>query len=125
MGGSMFFVCGPCGRYMSRKRLFFFLITVLGESVWLRASWSKSGPNSASRNSANLRPAGPPKPCSLITQEEVETALGKGASMNSGTNPRTGIEECSLKPVNATDLDQLIIVVHETTPESWEKLKKN
>jgi len=110
---------------MSRKRLFFFLIAVLGALILLTASCSKSGPNSTSTNSANLRPAGPPKPCSLITQEEVETALGKGASMNSGTNPRTGIEECSLKPVNATDLDQLIIVVHETTPESWEKLKKN
>jgi hypothetical protein len=110
---------------MSRRHLFCFLIAVSGALILLTAGCFKLGPDSASTNSANVQPAGPPKPCSLITQAEVESALGKGASMNSGTNPRTGVEECTLSPAHATDLDHLILVVHDTTPESWEKLKKS
>jgi hypothetical protein len=33
------------------------------------------------------------------------------------------MDECKLKPASA-DLDQLVMVVHETTPESWKMVKK-
>ena len=39
-------------------------------------------------------------------------------------NPRTGMNECKLKPAVGSDLDELVIVVHETTPESWLMVKK-
>ena len=64
------------------------------------------------------------KPCSLLTQAEVESALGKGATMTHYANPRTGMNECKLKPAVGSDLDELVIVVHETTPESWLMVKK-
>jgi hypothetical protein len=64
------------------------------------------------------------QPCSLLTQAEVEGVLGKGATITPYANPRTGMDECKLKPASGSDLDQLVIVVHETTPESWGIVKK-
>src|SRR5262249_32688388 len=83
---------------------------------------------SASSGQAAVTPAGPvaspvSHPCALLTLSEVESVLGKGTTITPYANPRTGIDECKLKPA-AADLDELVIVVHETTPESWQMVKK-
>lgn len=65
------------------------------------------------------------QPCSLVTQDEVEIALGKGATMTPETNPRTGMEECTLRPDKAAELDRLTLVLHDATSDSWEKLKSS
>src|SRR5262249_43195930 len=83
----------------------------------------------AGSEQAAASPAGPvaapvSHPCSLLTQADVESALGKGTSIIPYSNPRTGMDECKLKPAAGSDLDQLVIVVHETTPESWLMVKK-
>lgn len=109
---------------MSGRRLVLFLNAVLGMLILPIAGCSKSGHSTTSTTATSGPPAELPKPCSLITQAEVEAALGKGASMTADANPRTGMEECNLKPARATDSDSLVLVLHETTPQDWERLKK-
>jgi hypothetical protein len=64
----------------------------------------------------------PSGPCSLLTQAEVETALGKGASMSSVHNPRTGMDECRLKPAQAGKIQEIIVVV--LSAQGWDMVKK-
>ena len=85
---------------------------------------SKSGSDSAPASAKSAAPVNLPKPCSLITQDEVESALGKHATMTDAANPRTGIEECTLVPLHGGDMDHITIVLHDTTPQDWEALKK-
>lgn len=61
-------------------------------------------------------------PCSLLTQADVEAALGKGASMASTHNPRTGMDECRLKPATAGKIQEIIVVV--LSAQGWEMVKK-
>jgi len=107
---------------MLQKRLLFLIIS--GALVLLVAGCSKSNSNSAPASARSAAPVNLPKPCSLITQAEVESALGKNASMREATNPRTGTEECILVPVHGGDMDHITIVLHDTTPQDWEMLKK-
>jgi hypothetical protein len=109
---------------MCQRQLSFLLILALCALILLVPGCSKSGPSPSPANTASAPVAELPKPCSLITQAEVEAALGKGASMTASANPRTGMDECNLKPANATDLDSLVLVVRGTSPQDWEKLKK-
>ncbi len=77
-----------------------------------------------------------PEPCSLVTQAEVETALGAGATMTQTVNPRLGYKECKLTPGSAKirpDDDQWrqiakvhaerVIVVRETDNDQWRRMK--
>ncbi|HEV8492208.1 MAG TPA: hypothetical protein VGR76_08045, partial [Candidatus Angelobacter sp.] len=59
---------------------------------------SKSSSDSGTTSSASTASSAPvlgglPDPCSLVTQAEVENALGKGATMNSFNNQRIGMQE--------------------------------
>ncbi len=101
-------------------------------ALWILTGCSKSasGPNTDSSSagtstaSTSTTLTGSPKPCSLITQAEVESVLGRGASMTADTNPRTGMNECKLKLANGTDLDQLVMVIQPTNAQSWDMVKK-
>jgi len=109
---------------MSRMRRISLLTAVACTLIPLITGCSKSGPKPAT-NSASAPSVELPKPCSLITQEEAESALGRGATMTASTNPRTSVEECAVKPAKGTELDHLTIVLHDTTAESWETVKKS
>jgi len=61
-------------------------------------------------------------PCSLLTQAEVETALGKGAIMSSVRNPRTDNDECRLKPAHAGKIQEIIVVI--LPAQGWDMVKK-
>ena len=80
-----------------------------------------SGPRLVSA-SAGLTFAADAGPCSLLTQAEAETALGKGASMASTHNPRTGMDECRLKPAQPGKIQEIIVVV--LSAQGWETVKK-
>lgn len=101
-----------------------FLFTLLGAICFaLAAGCSSSTPNTATANPAAASvSAGSAEPCSLITQAEVETALGKGATITPYPNPRTGMKECRLKPAKAAGVEEVIIVIHDAN--QWEAIKK-
>jgi hypothetical protein len=63
-----------------------------------------------------------PEPCSLITQPEVETALGKGAGMEAVYNQRIDMHECRLKPATAGAIEVIVMIVHKA--DSWDATKK-
>ncbi len=107
-----------------QRRLSLLLVLVLFGLILFLPGCSKSNSNSAPASAKDTAPVNLPKPCSLITQAEVESALGKNASMRDATNPRTGTEECILVPVHGGDMDHITIVLHDTTPQDWEMLKK-
>lgn len=65
---------------------------------------------------------GLPDPCSLVTQAEVENALGKGATMTGFFNERIGMRECRLKPASQGAIDEILILVHKT--DLWDGIKK-
>lgn len=121
---------------MFQPRPVFFVTTVLCALALVTVGCSKSGSSTmsgpvatsssgpASAAPASSAPAAASGPCALLTQADVEKALGKGATISPYSNPRTGMDECKLKPAAGSDLDQLVIVVHETTPESWLMVKK-
>jgi len=76
--------------------------------------------------SAPATPAASPSantPCSLLTQADVEGALGKGATMASTHNPRTGMDECRLKPASAGKIQEIIVVV--LSAQGWDMVKKS
>jgi hypothetical protein len=110
-----------------RRKLFFFAnpLLILTTLVSLSAC-SNSTPAASSTSTSN--PASAPQassasgPCALITQAEAETALGKGATINATHNPRTGMDECRLKPGNAPGIDEIIMLVHPAT--GWDEVKK-
>ena len=62
-------------------------------------------------------------PCSLLTQTDVETALGKGATMTSTKNPRTGMDECVLKPAQAGKIHEIKVVI--LSAQGWDMVKKS
>jgi hypothetical protein len=61
-------------------------------------------------------------PCSLVTQAEVDTALGKGATISAVHNPRTGNDECRLKPAHSGKIQEIIVVVLPS--QGWDMVKK-
>jgi hypothetical protein len=79
-------------------------------------SGSNSSPNTASAAAAL------PEPCSLITQAEVETALGNGATMTAAFNSRIGVHQCHVKRAGVGAMGEIIIVVHPA--DSWDAIKK-
>ncbi|HET9791260.1 MAG TPA: hypothetical protein VFR08_08155 [Candidatus Angelobacter sp.] len=84
-----------------------------------------SNPNAGSASStqpAAASSSGLPEPCSLVTQAEVETALGKGATMSPVFNERIGMQECRLKPAAPGKIEVVLIVVHPAV--SWDAVKK-
>jgi hypothetical protein len=84
-----------------------------------------ASPNAGSTSSTQSSAAGSgdlPEPCSLVTQAEVETALGKGASMSPVFNERIGMKECRLKPAAPGKIEVVIIVVHPAV--SFDAVKK-
>lgn len=85
------------------------------------SSPSATGP-SGSSSTASAASAALPEPCSLITQPEVETALGKGATKAAVDNQRIGSQECLLKPATAGTIELIVIIVHKA--DLWEGIKK-
>lgn len=74
---------------------------------------------------ATVQPAPLPaasSPCSLLTQAEVESALGQGATMLATHNPRTGMDECRLKPAQPGKIQEIIVVV--LSAQGWDTVKK-
>jgi hypothetical protein len=63
-----------------------------------------------------------PEPCSLITQPEVETALGKGATMTAVYNERIDMHECRLKAATTGTIEVIVMIVHKA--EQWDGVKK-
>src|SRR5215472_3600302 len=101
-----------------------FLILV---AILFLAACSSSTPGpGASSGSSTTSPAvasgGLPEPCSLITQAEVESALGKGATPSAVDNQRTGMKECMLKPATAGNIELIVMVVHKA--DMWDAIKK-
>jgi hypothetical protein len=101
----------------SRK---FFLLTAESLIVFVLCG-SCSKPGSGADRQAQDGSTSLPDPCSLITQAEVDTAMGKGAAFTSAHNPRTGDTECSIKGT-LPGLDQVKIIVHN--PYLWDEIKK-
>jgi len=69
--------------------------------------------------------AGPPAPggpCTLLTQSDADAALGKGAVISSTHNPRTGMDECRIKPAQAGKVQEVIVVILPAT--GWDSVKK-
>jgi hypothetical protein len=85
-----------------------------------RQAGSTSSSNTSTSSAAAL--GGLPKPCSLVTQAEVETALGKGATMTGIFNSRIGMDECILKPASAGAIEEVLIIVHRA--DLWNGIKK-
>jgi hypothetical protein len=98
-------------------------IVFLSAAVLFLAACSSStpGPGSTTASSAVL-PGGLPDPCSLITQAELETALGPGATKTSVDNQRTGNQDCRLKPATAGNIELIVIIVHKA--DLWDGIKK-
>jgi len=104
--------------------------TILGGAVlFLTAcSFSRGRTSSAANTSSEEvavsktswapRDDGLSKPCSLVTQAEVETALGKGATMTSD-----GTQKCLLRRAGADATEQFTIVV--LAAEHWKEVKEN
>lgn len=95
-------------------------------ALLLFAACSKPSSNATSTAapaaSSSASSAAASGPCSLITQADAETALGKGATIHPTHNPRTDMDECRLKPGNAPGIDEIIILVHPAT--GWDMVKK-
>jgi hypothetical protein len=101
-----------------------FLIAVV---ILFVTACSSSAPNAGSSAATSAAPAaavpgGLPEPCSLVTQAEVETALGKGATKTSIYNERLGAQQCRLKPATAGTIDVIVMGVHKA--DLWDGIKK-
>lgn len=83
-------------------------------------STSASGASATASTAAALQ--GLPEPCSLITQPEIETALGKGATKTSLYNERIGMQQCRMKPATTGTIDAIIMSVHKAG--LWDAVKK-
>lgn len=88
---------------------------------------SKSSSGSGATSSTSTASSAPmlgglPDPCSLVTQAEVENALGKGATMTSFNNQRIGMQECRLKPASPGAIDEVLIIAHKA--DMWDGIKK-
>jgi hypothetical protein len=95
---------------------------VLMTSACSNSSRGPEAATSANTAASSATMGGLPDPCSLVTQAEVETALGKGATMKSFFNERIGMRECTLKPVSPGAIEEILILVHKT--DLWEGIKK-
>ncbi len=104
----------------------FVVLRISAIAVLALTACSSSSPGPGSSPSANTAPAaaasGLPEPCSLITLAEVETALGKGATMTAAFNSRIGMRQCHVKSASAGAIGEIIIVVHPA--DSWDAIKK-
>jgi len=102
------------------------IIVVLSAlAVLFLAACSGSTPrpsSSAASSTAGAASGALPEPCSLITQAEVETALGKGATKTSVDNQRTGNQDCRLKPATAGTIELIVVIVHKA--DLWDGIKK-
>lgn len=102
-----------------------FLIAI---AVLFVAACSSSTPSSGSSSASSTAPAVPaglgglPDPCSLLTQAEVETALGTGASKTSVYNERLGMQQCRLKPATAGAIDVIVMSVNRA--DNFDAMKK-
>jgi hypothetical protein len=113
-------------RFIALSRSFSLLLAITTVILFLSAC-SKSSSGSGATPSANTASSAPvlgglPDPCSLITQAEVETALGKGATMTSFNNQRIGMQECHLKPASPGAIEEVLIIVHKA--DMWDGIKK-
>jgi hypothetical protein len=103
----------------------FGLLMIATTILFLSAcSQSNTGSSNTSAAAASSAPVlgGLPDPCSLITQAEVENALGKGATMTSFNNQRIGMQECRLKPASPGAIEEVLIIVHKA--DMWDGIKK-
>src|SRR5437868_8064405 len=103
-----------------------FILSVIATIILFLSACSKSSSSSGATSSATASSApvlgGLPDPCSLVTQAEVENALGKGATMTSFNNQRIGMQECRLKPVSPGAIEEVLIIVHKA--DMWDGIKK-
>jgi hypothetical protein len=105
----------------------FFSLFVIASAILFLSACSKSSSSSGATPSASTVSSAPmlgglPDPCSLVTQAEVETALGKGATMTSFNNQRIGMQECRLKPASPGAIEEVLIIVHKA--DMWDGIKK-
>jgi len=110
--------------FSPRTLVAYFLGIVVVFFINACSSSSTSTPSQSSKPTSGVAGAlgGLPEPCSLITQPEIETALGKGATMTSTFNERIGMQECRLKPANSGTIDVIIVIVHKA--DLWDGVKK-
>lgn len=105
---------------------FFVASFLIAVAILFLTACSSSTPNAGSSTASSAAPAavpgGLPEPCSLITQAEVETALGKGATKTSIYNERIGMQQCRLKPATAGTIDVIVMSVHKA--DLWDGIKK-
>ena len=109
---------------LSRRSLFGLLViaaTILFLSACSQSNTGSSNTSSAAASSAPVL-GGLPDPCSLVTQAEVENALGKGATMNSFNVQQIGMQECRLKPASPGAIEEVLIIVHKA--DMWDDIKK-
>jgi hypothetical protein len=103
-----------------------FILLVIATTVLFLGACSKSSSDSGTASSAAASSApvlgGLPDPCSLVTQAEVENALGKGATMTSFNNQRIGMQECRLKPASPGAIEEVLIIAHKA--DMWDGIKK-
>lgn len=85
-------------------------------------SAAADGQGTSSNTSTTAGRADLPNPCSLVTQQEVDTAIGKGTAMTSVVNQRTGNPECHLKPATEGPIDEVLVVVHRVY--QWDAMKQ-
>ncbi len=108
-----------------RKPFFVTTRFLAAVALLLLVGCSKSSSNSSSTTSPSTAApasAAASGPCSLITQAEAESALGKGATVNPTHNPRTGMDECRLKPGTVRGVDEIILLIHPAV--GWDMVKK-
>jgi hypothetical protein len=72
-----------------------------------------------SRNVADIGP----EPCTLVTQADVEAAMGAGATITRSHNSRLGKDECRLKAPAGSAIGEIVIVV--IPADSWDAVKKS
>jgi hypothetical protein len=109
---------------LSCRSLFGVFVIAIAILFLSACSQSNSGSGNTSSAAASSAPVlgGLPDPCSLVTQAEVESALGKGATMNSFNNQRIGMQECRLKPASPGVIEEVLIIVHKA--DMWDGIKK-
>lgn len=90
--------------------------------VFFLTAYSPSSPTSkASATPGVTSLGGLPDPCSLLTQAEVETALGKGATTTSVYNER-GQQQCRLKAAAPGALNEIFLTVDKAI--NWDVMKQ-
>jgi hypothetical protein len=102
---------------------FFIAGLLIAIAVFFVTACSNSSPTSnASATPSITSLGGLPDPCSLLTQAEVETALGKGATSTSVYNERLGKQQCRLKPAAPGAIDEIRLSVDRAI--NWDVMKQ-